>query len=50
METKQDKPVRVGIVEDEIPAARLLKSLIQKLRPQWEVTYIGASNEEARYR
>ncbi len=47
METKQDKPVRVGIVEDEIPAARLLKSLIQKLRPLWEVTYIGASNEEA---
>ncbi len=47
METRQDKPVRVAIVEDEVPAARLLKSMILSLRPGWEVEHVGGSNEEA---
>lgn len=47
METKQENNVRVAIVEDEVPAARLLKKMLLTLRPEWEVTHIGGSNEEA---
>ena len=47
MDTKQDNLVRVAIVEDELPAARLLKSMILSLRPDWDVVHIGGSNEEA---
>ncbi len=31
------------IIEDEKPAARLLKSMIDKIRPQWETTIISGS-------
>lgn len=39
--------VTVAIIEDELPAARLLESTILTLRPHWKVEYVGASNEEA---
>lgn len=47
MENRIEKTVHVAIVEDELPAARLLKSMILKLRPSWDVLHIGGSNEEA---
>lgn len=39
--------IRVAIVEDEIPAARLLRSLIARLRPAWEIDVLPGSVEEA---
>lgn len=37
----------VAIIEDEVPAARLLHSLIGKLRPQWEILILPGSVSEA---
>ncbi|MCI7139684.1 LytTR family DNA-binding domain-containing protein [Alistipes sp.] len=39
--------LRVAIIEDEIPAARLLRSLIARLRPTWEIEVLPGSVEEA---
>ena len=39
--------LRVAIVEDEIPAARLLRTLIARLRPAWEIEVLPGSVEEA---
>ena len=35
------------IIEDEVPAARLLHSMITRLRPQWTLTIIPGSVDEA---
>ena len=35
------------IIEDEVPAARLLHSMITRLRPQWTVTIVPGSVDEA---
>jgi|SRR5574344_100235 DNA-binding LytR/AlgR family response regulator len=35
------------IIEDEIPAARLLKSMIERIRPLWSVSIIAGSIEES---
>lgn len=37
--------IKVAIIEDEKPAARLLESMIQKLRPEWETIKITGSIE-----
>lgn len=39
--------LRVAIVEDEIPAARLLRTLIARLRPAWEIDVLPGNVEEA---
>lgn len=39
--------LRVVIIEDEIPAARLLYSMVVRLRPQWDVTVLPGNVEEA---
>ena len=39
--------LNVAILEDEIPAARLLHSMIKRLRPDWEITVLPGSVEEA---
>lgn len=39
--------MKVAIIEDEKPAARLLESMIRELRPAWEITQIPGSVEEA---
>ncbi|MGM9806371.1 MAG: LytR/AlgR family response regulator transcription factor [Candidatus Aphodosoma sp.] len=39
--------MRVAIIEDEQPAARLLGSMLKKLRPQWEILQIEGSIEAA---
>ena len=39
--------VRVAIIEDEIPAARLLHALVARLRPAWDICMIPGSVEEA---
>ncbi|NCA80099.1 MAG: response regulator transcription factor [Sphingobacteriia bacterium] len=38
--------IQVAIIEDEIPAARLLHSIVIKLRPDWEVIILSGSVEE----
>lgn len=39
--------IHVAIIEDEVPAARLLHSMVVRLRPKWEVTMIPGSVEDA---
>jgi DNA-binding LytR/AlgR family response regulator len=39
--------MKIAIIEDEMPAARLLKNMIKKVRPAWEICYVGSSVEEA---
>lgn len=39
--------LNVVIIEDEIPAARLLHSMITRLRPQWNITLLSGSVYEA---
>lgn len=39
--------LRIGIIEDEIPAARLLEKKISSLRPDWNIINIGGSVEKA---
>lgn len=39
--------VRVVLIEDEIPAARRLKSMIEQIRPEWEVITLPGNIEEA---
>lgn len=39
--------IRAAIVEDELPAARLLESMVLELRPQWDVVVLPGSIEEA---
>lgn len=39
--------MHVAIIEDEVPAARLLHSLLVRLRPEWEITMLPGNVEEA---
>lgn len=39
--------IKVGIIEDEIPAARLLDEMIRSLRPDWKVIVLPGNIEEA---
>lgn len=39
--------LNVAIIEDEIPAARLLQSMVVQLRPEWNITILPGSVEEA---
>lgn len=39
--------IQVAIIEDEIPAARLLRTLIARLRPSWRITVLPGSVEES---
>lgn len=39
---------RVLVVEDELPTQRLLKNMIQDLRPQWEIVAATTSIEDTR--
>lgn len=41
------KPLNVIIIEDEIPAARLLYSMVSTLRPEWKVEIIPGSVDDA---
>lgn len=40
-------PIHVAIIEDEIPAARLLASILARLRPEWKITTLPGSIEES---
>ena len=33
--------IKAAIIEDEVPAARLLHEMIQSLRPDWEVMILA---------
>ena len=39
--------LKVAIIEDEVPAARLLHSMLRRLRPAREVMVLPGSVEEA---
>ncbi|MEG1543775.1 MAG: response regulator, partial [Tannerellaceae bacterium] len=39
--------IRVAIIEDEIPAARLLHSMLTTLRPEWELLVLPGNIEES---
>lgn len=39
--------IKAVIIEDEIPAARLLKSMINSLRPNWDVLVLPGNIEES---
>ena len=39
--------VRAAIIEDEIPAARLLNRMLAELRPEWEILLLPGNIEEA---
>lgn len=41
------KTIKAVIIEDEIPAARLLTSMLSSLRPQWDITLVQGSVDEA---
>ena len=38
--------LKVGIIEDEVPAARLLYMMIHRLRPDWEIIVLSGNVEE----
>lgn len=40
------KPTRILIVEDELPSQRLLKNMIEELRPDWQVVAATTGVEE----
>ena len=39
--------IKAAIIEDEIPAARLLRDTLLSLRPDWEVHVLPGNSEEA---
>lgn len=39
--------INAAIIEDEVPAARLLQDMIQSLRPDWEVLILPGTIEES---
>ena len=39
--------INAAIIEDEFPAARLLNKMIQEIRPEWKITVIPGTIEEA---
>ncbi|MEG1665284.1 MAG: LytTR family DNA-binding domain-containing protein [Mucinivorans sp.] len=39
--------LRVVIIEDEIPSARLLTTMVGRLRPQWDITLLEGNVEQA---
>ena len=39
--------LKAAIIEDEVPAARLLSSIIERLRPDWELIVLPGSVEES---
>jgi len=45
--TGAPRPLTAVIIEDEVPAARLLSSVVKRLRPEWEVTVLPGSVDES---
>ena len=39
--------IRAAIIEDEIPAARLLNKMLTELRPEWEILLLPGNVEGA---
>lgn len=39
--------IKAAIIEDEVPAARLLQDMIQSIRPEWEIQILPGSIEES---
>ena len=41
------KKIRAAIIEDELPAARLLQGMLAELRPQWDILLLPGTVEDA---
>lgn len=41
------RTIKAAIIEDEIPAARMLKNMISSIRPDWEILTLPGSVEES---
>lgn len=41
------KAIHAAIIEDEIPAARLLSSMVSRLRPDWKLTVLPGNVEQS---
>ncbi len=39
--------IRAAIIEDELPAARLLQGMLREVRPEWEILLLPGTVEEA---
>lgn len=39
--------IKVVVIEDEMPAARLLSSMLKELRPEWNVQILSGSVEDS---
>ena len=39
--------IKAAIIEDEVPAARLLSNMLQELRPEWEIILLPGTIEES---
>lgn len=39
--------IKAVIIEDELPAARLLDKQLRELRPEWEVTVLPGTIEDS---
>ena len=39
--------IKAAIIEDEIPAARLLNKMLTELRPEWEILVLPGNVEGA---
>lgn len=45
--TAINEPLQAVIIEDEVPAARLLASMLHRLRPEWVVTVLPGTIEDS---
>lgn len=41
------KKISAAIIEDEVPAARLLERQIREIRPEWELTVLPGTVEDS---
>ena len=41
------KTIRAAIIEDELPAARLLQGMLKELRPEWDILLLPGTVEES---
>ena len=46
-ELMNKKTIRAAIIEDELPAARLLQGMLKELRPEWDILLLPGTVEES---
>lgn len=43
----ESKKIKAVIIEDEIPASRLLNKMIGEIRPEWDITVLPGTIEDS---